>query len=87
MREASVVINATPLGDPAPLEGLATDAVLLDLVYGVELTPWVVAARAHGREAYDGLGLLVFQARRSLVLWFARPVPVEPLARAVGWPR
>ena len=37
--------------------------------------------------AYDGLGLLVFQARRSLALWTARPVPLDPLARAVGWPR
>jgi shikimate 5-dehydrogenase len=81
------VINATPLESPAPLEGIDEGALLLDLVYGPELTPWVLAARALGRQAYDGLGLLVFQARRSLALWYAREVPVEPLARAVGWPR
>ena len=46
-----------------------------------------IVARAAAFEAYDGLGLLVFQARRSLALWTARPVPVDPLARAVGWPR
>lgn len=87
LREASLVINATPLADPGPLEPLAPGALILDLVYGPEPTAWVRAARALGREAYDGVGLLVFQARLSLALWFSRPVPVEPLARAVGWPR
>jgi len=62
-------------------------ALCVDLNYGPEPTPWTLAARARGLEAYDGLGLLVFQARRSLSLWFSRPVPVDPLARAVGWPR
>ena len=90
MSEASLVINATPLAgeeSPAPLHAIARRALILDLVYGAEITPWVRQARAEGRQAYDGLGLLVFQARRSLALWLARPVPVEPLARAVGWPR
>jgi shikimate dehydrogenase len=87
---ATLVINATPLGGesfPAPLELIAKDALILDLVYRERLGAWVLRARAEGRAAYDGLGLLVFQARRSLALWFGRPVPVEPLARAVGWPR
>jgi shikimate dehydrogenase len=90
LRDATLVINATPLGaedDPAPLAGIARRALILDLVYGAQVTPWVRHARAEGREAYDGLGLLVFQARRSLALWLARAVPVDPLARAVGWPR
>ena len=87
---ATLVINGTPLAGeegPVPLAGIAPRALILDLVYGERVTPWVRQARAQGREAYDGLGLLVFQARRSLALWLARPVPVDPLARAVGWPR
>jgi shikimate dehydrogenase len=59
----------------------------IDLVYGPEPTAWVRAARALGLQAYDGLGLLVFQARRSLALWTGQEVPLEPLAEAVGWPR
>jgi shikimate dehydrogenase len=88
--EATLVVNATPLGgdhDPAPLDAIARGALLLDLNYGERPGAWVMRARADGREAYDGLGLLVFQARRSLALWLARPVPLDPLARAVGWPR
>jgi shikimate dehydrogenase len=88
---ATVVVNATPLADdeegPAPIERLPRHGLIVDLVYGEEITPWVRRARAMGREAYDGLGLLAFQARRSLSLWTGREVPIGPLMRAVGWPR
>jgi shikimate 5-dehydrogenase len=47
----------------------------------------VRAARSHGIEAWDGLGLLTAQARRSLALWLDANVPFDVLARAVGWPR
>ena len=70
-----------------PLERVAPDALLIDLVYGERPTEWVRAARHRGRQAVDGLGLLVHQARRSLEMWFQREVPLEPLERAVGWPR
>lgn len=90
LAEATVVVNCTPLGEgepPVPLDRVNRGACLVDLVYGAELTGWVRRARADGREAVDGLGLLVHQARRSLSLWFGREVPLEPLAAAVGWPR
>jgi len=87
---ASLVVNCTPLGGPegpAALERIGPRALLVDLRYDVQPTAWVRAARAAGREAYDGLGLLVFQARASLSLWTGLAVPLDPLARAVGWPR
>jgi shikimate dehydrogenase len=90
LADATLVVNATPIaGDagPVPLGGVARGALLVDLVYGPEPTPWVRGARALGFDAEDGLGLLVFQARRSLALWTGREVPIDPLARAVGWPR
>ena len=80
---ATLVINATPLGGaehPAPLAAIAASALILDLVYGAEVTPWVRAARAEGREACDGLGLLVHQAA-PLELRLKRPVPRRPRAR------
>lgn len=88
LARATLVVNATPLSGeepPAPLDRVPGEAAIVDLVYGPEPTPWVRAARAEGRTAHDGLGLLVFQARRSLSLWLEREVPLEPLARAVGW--
>jgi shikimate dehydrogenase len=85
--EPTLVVNATPLGEPLAVDHLPRRALVVDLRYGREITPWIRAARAAGLEAHDGLGLLVFQARRSLSLWLSRPVSVDPLARAVGWSR
>ena len=87
---ATLVINATPLSGrdwPAPLDGLGRGTLVVDLVYGEAPTPWVEQARARGLDACDGLGLLVFQARRSLALWTGTEIPLAPLLRAVGWPR
>jgi shikimate dehydrogenase len=87
---AQVVVNATPLTGPdvpCAIGSIPRGALVVDLVYGPEPTPWVRAARAAGLEAVDGLGLLVFQARCSLTLWTGREVPLAPLASAVGWPR
>jgi shikimate dehydrogenase len=87
---ATLVVNATPLEEPVTSEDLehpARGVLLIDLRYGARVTPWVMRARAAGLEAYDGLGLLVFQARGSLSLWTGLEVPIDPLARAVGWPR
>lgn len=83
----TMVVNATPLDAPVALDQLPSRALIVDLRYGPDVHAWIREARAAGREAYDGLGLLVFQARRSLALWLSRRVPVDPLARAVGWPR
>lgn len=90
LTEATLVVNATPLGGadgPLPVDRLPAGALIVDLTYGETVTPWIQAARARGLTAMDGLGLLVHQARRSLAIWTGRDVPVEPLARAVGWPR
>jgi shikimate dehydrogenase len=89
LAEATLVVNATPLAtvEALPLAEIAERALIVDLVYGPEVTPWVQAARGSGRRAFDGLGLLLFQARRALMAWLEREVPVELMARAVGWPR
>ena len=86
---ATLVVHAVPGEAETKVDftRLSTRTLCIDLAYGPSPTRWALAARAAGREAYDGLGLLVFQARRSMTLWFSRPVPVDPLARAVGWPR
>ena len=89
-RRASIIVNATPLADaagPHGLERLRLSMLVLDLVYGAELSAWARAARVRGLQSDDGLGLLVFQARRSLALWTGLAIPLEPMMRAVGWPR
>ncbi len=85
-----VVVNATPRDDvagPLDVAAIPRGACVIDLVYGPTVTPWVRAARERGLDAWDGLGLLVHQARRSLSLWLGCDLPLAPLATAVGWPR
>lgn len=87
---STLVVNATPVSEAAaPLDPqrLPQSALAVDLTYGPDLAPWARAARARGLEAWDGLGLLAAQARRSLGLWLDADVPFEVLARAVDWPR
>ena len=87
---ATVIVNATPLDALAELpafDAFSARAVVVDLRYGPQLTPWIAAWRGRGGEGYDGLGLLVHQARLSLGRWLDTPVPLAPLERAVGWPR
>lgn len=84
---ATIVVDALPGATGAELARIGKDALVIELAYGPTLGPRITRARAAGRAAFDGLGLLVFQARRSLSRWLGREVPIEPLARAVGWPR
>ena len=85
--ESSLVVDALPGAGGAGFDAAPHAALAVELAYGAELAPRVARARAAGREAFDGLGLLVFQGRRSLARWLGREIPLEPLARAVGWPR
>jgi shikimate dehydrogenase len=58
--------------------------VLLDLVYRHGATPWVRAARADGRRAADGLGMLVEQGALAFVRWFGVEPDREAMWRALG---
>ena len=78
VRDADLVINATPIGlssDEQPVDAdlLAPSAVVLDLVYRSGETPWVLACRARGHRAEDGLRMLVEQGAAAFACWFGTP--------------
>jgi hypothetical protein len=70
------------------LEGLPlVDArVVVDLVYGAQVTPVVRWAEERGARVVDGLEVLVRQGARSLALWTGAEPPVEVMRRAVVQP-
>lgn len=77
--QVDIVIHATPLGlvrgDPLPLT--PTDncqASFIDLAYHPKQTPWVRHLRQQGRNAIDGLPMLVAQGLQSLKLWSGEPL-------------
>jgi shikimate dehydrogenase len=74
--DADLVVNATPLGLhagdplPAPVHLLPPRACVYDLTYGQLETAWVLAARASGHPAADGLGMLIHQGALAFERWF-----------------
>lgn len=78
---ADLVVNTTPIGmhdEQMPVNPgvLRRGAACLDLVYRHGgTTPFVVAARANGRLADDGLSMLIAQGARSWSRWFGDRVP------------
>lgn len=86
---ADLLVNATSLGwqpgelplDPALLTGLAPDALVADLTY--RETDLLRAAAASGREALDGLPMLVYQGAASFERWTGQKAPVDVMRAAV----
>jgi shikimate dehydrogenase len=76
LRGATLVVNTTPIGlrdEQVPVNPgvLSARASVYDLVYRRDGdTPFVRLARAQGRRAADGLGMLIAQGARSWASWF-----------------
>lgn len=81
VREATLVVNATPLGlhdgDPFPvaIDRIPADAAVVDLVYRPGGTAWMRAAAAAGLRARDGLEMLLEQGALALERWLGTPAP------------
>ena len=78
LTDASLLVNATTLGmhgqpDLAiDIGRLPAAAIVADLVYVPLDTPLLRAARARGLRTADGIGMLLHQAVRGLLLWFGK---------------
>lgn len=75
VRGAQLVVNATPVGlhgDSLPLDLALCDTRpdVFDLCYRRQETPLVIAARARGLRAVDGLGMVVEQGALAFERWF-----------------
>ena len=89
VRDATVVVNATPVGlrgevSPVPMELLRHDAAVIDLAYRRGETPWVRAARAAGHPAADGLEMLIAQGACAFERWFGVPPDVDAMRAAIA---
>jgi shikimate dehydrogenase len=88
LTNAATIVNATSLGmvgkpplDIA-LEAAPRSAVVTDIVYTPLDTPLLLAARARGMVAVDGLGMLLHQARPAFAAWFGVDPQVDAALRA-----
>lgn len=88
LADADLVVNATSVGlhddaHPAPLGELSAGAAVLDLVYRRGETGWVRDARASGRRAADGTGMLLEQGALAFEWWLGVPPDREVMRRAL----
>jgi shikimate dehydrogenase len=85
---AQLLLNATSAGmegQPplaAPLEHLALNAIVCDLVYNPLETDLLVRARAGGHRTVDGLGMLMHQAVPAFAAFYGETPKVTPGLRA-----
>ena len=88
VRDAALLVNATPLGmgdgqTPwADASDLQVRQVVYDLVYRPARTPLLEAARDRGATTIDGLPMLLAQAAGSYTLWTGREMPMDVAERA-----
>jgi shikimate dehydrogenase len=89
VRDAQIVVNATPVGlhgdeVPVAIGELPRDAVVMDLAYRPGLTPWVAAARNAGHRAADGLEMLIAQGAEAFACWFGRAPDTSVMRAALA---
>jgi len=86
--DAATVVNTTPVGMegveavPLDLGSVASGALVTDIVYGADPTPFIRAARARGLTAVDGVGMLLHQGVPGFERWFGRRPEVDAELRA-----
>jgi len=90
IRDAELIINATPLGmvanDPMPFDvDLLRDGQrVVDLIYKPAKTTLLKEAEARGLQTLNGLGMLLYQAGEQFRLWTGQQPPIKAMAESVG---
>jgi shikimate dehydrogenase len=93
--DADLVVNATPVG-MAGVEGARPDALpfgldpqrlgpgqlVVDLIYAPATTTLLAQARSRGADTCNGLGMLIHQAARQVLIWTGRTPSIEVMSAA-----
>jgi len=89
LREADVLINATPVGmspnvDETPVDKsyLHPDLAVFDLVYHPLETRLLREARMVGTKTINGLSMLIHQGAASFEIWTGVKAPIEVMMKA-----
>lgn len=91
LRDAEILINATPVGmhpeenvSPIPSELLSHQMVVLDAVYEPRHTKLLMDAKKAGAKPISGLHILLEQAAAAFRIWTGREPPMEAMREAVS---
>jgi shikimate dehydrogenase len=89
LQDTDLLVNTTSLGMQGQppldiaLDGLATKAIVADIVYVPLETPLLAAARDRGHQVVDGLGMLLHQAAPAFERFFGTRPAITAELRAL----
>lgn len=89
VREADILINATPLGmrpdDSLPIDPklLHPNLLVYDLIYNPSKTKLLSEAERIGAKTLNGIGMLLYQGALTFTIWTDKEAPIEIMARAL----
>jgi len=86
-----LVINSTSQGlqtsDGLPFDpgrfSLDRAGAVFDMIYRPAETPFLKMAKAAGRPAANGIGMLLYQGAKALEIWSGQTAPVAEMRRAL----
>lgn len=88
LKDADIVINATPLGKvsleemPITAQSFMPGQLVCDLAT-LPMTAFLEAAQGRGCQILNGLGMLVYQGAASFEIWTGLEAPLEVMWKAV----
>jgi len=89
--DAEIIVNASPVGMaggpqpegvPLPIETLAANQVVVDIVYQPRQTPLLLAAAKAGARTVNGVGMLMHQAAIAFEHWTGVAAPLDVMRSA-----
>ena len=91
--ESDLIVNCTSVGmrhgdteGQTPLSGgiISHEAVVMDMVYNPQNTPFLFGARSAGATALGGLPMLIYQGAAAFEMWTGREAPIEAMFAAAN---
>ena len=89
IKEADILINATPVGmrpdDPLPINPklLHPNLLVYDLIYNPPQTKLLTEAKKAGAKTLNGMGMLLHQGALAFTIWTGREAPIEVMAQTL----
>jgi len=86
LQDCDLLVNCTSVGmrysateaeSPLNADVIPKDALVYDLVYNPEETPFLKEAKKAGAKTLGGLSMLVYQGAASFELWTGKDAPVD----------
>lgn len=89
IREADILINATPVGmrpdDPSPIDPkfLHPHLLVYDLIYNPPKTRLLSQAERIGAKTLNGMGMLLYQGALAFTIWTGKEAPLKAMRVAL----